>query len=474
MATIIAISVAILIIVIIVLKPVAGVWLLLAGLFCMPTYFATWDFFGFGLRIYFLDIVLLPLFTLSILPLFTLAIISGRFRFGDKNILKWPFFIWILFGLFSVVYCSIFFNYPANQIFGFFRRFFFYPFVSYYTILYYFRSDHKLQLKKKMPTIFSLIVISIFLLAMTRYMLGISFVGQRFVGTGSYDFEMDFRALSHIESLALLLGLFFFLYRLISKRVSVFSWSGAMVFLALTGVTMSGFRVILVTLIVGIILFLIFYRLSRHADGTAYRSGSLLKIGALGVLFIMLFSTLLPSIYTKQKEMVIGKIIDTSSGTPIVMGIGWRVALWGHNFREFSKSPVLGRGLGYKSLWYMPGAEFQRMNDTHNVFLSLVVRLGVVGLVLFGWLHLRFIRHALKLIVKGQDVPLIIPLFLFYLLMFFVGLFQPGPFGTHGAAMLAVTMGLIISVGRDTDQPDIIGAAVVGTAHAAGPDTGTS
>jgi len=142
--------------------------------FSMPTFFSAWAYINIGIRVYFLDVVLIPLFLL--------AVMSGKLKFSDKW-LKHPMMLWIIYGIFSVFYSLFFSEHRINDTLGYFRRYFFYPALSYYTIRYYAQFTGLVRYERMLPRIIWISSLSLILLALTRYTLGFSFYHQ-FSGVG--------------------------------------------------------------------------------------------------------------------------------------------------------------------------------------------------------------------------------------------------------------------------------------------------
>lgn len=410
-------------------KPGRALVLMVLATFCFPTYFSNWAYLPLGFRIFFLDVVLLSLFMQ--------AIISRKFRFNDGGFLNRPWLLWFIYGMFSLMYSILIQHHHANDIIGFFRRFVFYPIVVYYVMVHFLRLMSRESIRRLLRRLYLLPLFSILTQAMVRVSLQHGYHGQAFAPPESPD---DFRGTSHVEALAALPAFHYSLHRLIQRESKPLSFDGVVVILGILISILSGFRIIMITYAVSILLHVIFVMIRRRANVFSF----LFKFALILLLVVGIVSVvgvkMMPGIVEQQISNMTQKLISSETGGLKIEGIGWRLTLWAHNVNEFLKSPLIGQGIGYQSDWIFGGEKLQ--NDPHNILLTVGVRLGIVGLLLFLYIHLRYFRAAFRAYLSTEEPGLLLPLLLFYISVFIVGMLQPGPFGPHGASMLSMTMAL--------------------------------
>lgn len=90
-----------------------------------------------------------------------------------------------------------------------------------------------------------------------------------------------------------------------------------------------------------------------------------------------------------------------------------RIMIWNTYFEMIKDYPITGIGFGMEmwkdqKLWdqyatRVPPEWSTIMNDPHNIFVSTAVRLGVIGLVLYLYILLKFARMCWRTIKFGRD-----------------------------------------------------------------------
>jgi O-antigen ligase len=90
-----------------------------------------------------------------------------------------------------------------------------------------------------------------------------------------------------------------------------------------------------------------------------------------------------------------------------------RILIWNTYFEMIKDHPLTGIGFGMEmwkdqKLWdqyttRVPSEWSTIMNDPHNIFVSTAVRLGVIGLVLYLYILLKFTRMCWLTIKFGRD-----------------------------------------------------------------------
>lgn len=65
--------------------------------------------------------------------------------------------------------------------------------------------------------------------------------------------------------------------------------------------------------------------------------------------------------------------------------VAWRLDVWAASLRDFAASPFVGRGLGFYFDMSAPGLGHIAVYP-HNLYVAMLVHLGVIGVALFVWL----------------------------------------------------------------------------------------
>jgi len=119
-----------------------------------------------------------------------------------------------------------------------------------------------------------------------------------------------------------------------------------------------------------------------------------------------------------ERGTVLYKIKARTSIHQLTQGssIARRIAIWKFTWMMIEDNPILGSGLGtfqYNSLRYQ--AEFFQQGDTrdrypygiadkaHNEYLQLWAELGIIGLVIFIWVIIRFFIHGIRYLKKENN-----------------------------------------------------------------------
>jgi len=94
---------------------------------------------------------------------------------------------------------------------------------------------------------------------------------------------------------------------------------------------------------------------------------------------------------------------------------GARLKIWYTNFEMFKDHPVMGTGFALGRLWHdeevwkaysekvPPKWRIKLMHEPHNMFISIAVRLGIVGLGLFCYILYSFSRMCWIVVRRGRD-----------------------------------------------------------------------
>ena len=98
-------------------------------------------------------------------------------------------------------------------------------------------------------------------------------------------------------------------------------------------------------------------------------------------------------------------LLDPTQGTA-----GFRLSLWHSAWQMFRDHPLLGVGpdnflYTYRTHYVLPTAwEEFNLSHPHNIVMDYATRLGVLGLLAFGWMQAHFWRRALPLTRRDDPV----------------------------------------------------------------------
>lgn len=389
---------------------------------CLPTYYTSWDYFNIGFRVYLIDITIVSLFA---------KVILGKIKILIPEELKYLLNAWFLLGVFSFGY-SIYLGKDLSDIIGFFRRIIFYPI----TIILLFNTFIKYpnafikKVKQFLPYVMGIVI----LLVLVRYGTGTSYSGQLI--EGSYEFGEDFRALSHMESLGIIFIVLYYLGLILDKGNKINKLSYVYLSLGLIVLMLSGFRIVVISLVIGIILTVIFYQRSKLK--------SIIQLMVLGLfLFFTVFAY--TNYFSTASELQINRYLSIFSANSVdsIAGFGWRFTLWESIIKDIIEKPIFGNGIGHSIIWYDASSSTYVDNDPHNILLNLLVKFGLLGTVVF----ILFQYQVLKIFMTTVKNEFIFykAVFISYILLLFIGMLQPSIFSMDGVILYSIfiSLGLI-------------------------------
>jgi len=117
------------------------------------------------------------------------------------------------------------------------------------------------------------------------------------------------------------------------------------------------------------------------------------KLLVLVLALLIGWQTLVPNAVRERIAMTVdesGKL-ESSSQT--------RITLWEDAYEMFRQNPLFGTGFETYRYMHRVGP----YNDTHNMYMKVLVETGLIGLVLFLWLFLAVFRLGFGLFRSGQD-----------------------------------------------------------------------
>ncbi len=127
----------------------------------------------------------------------------------------------------------------------------------------------------------------------------------------------------------------------------------------------------------------------------------ILFIGA--ACFILLICLNLPGIYNILIERVTSAVdLGYASNRA-------RLLRWGQAFVMFAESPILGKGYGAFAMLYEEDVALvgsytaQYQLGAHSEYLQVMAELGIVGLGIWIWLNLAFLRYGFRALTTLED-----------------------------------------------------------------------
>ena len=221
------------------------------------------------------------------------------------------------------------------------------------------------------------------------------------------------------------------------------NWVGRMPFLVLlTGIMVAAATTISpglggIGLALGLWLWLLLGAQHRVAGRLALAGGALLALIFVAAMAVT------PILHPTAPFLIRVPIFD------VQLAPSGRLMIWIDAARNFLAEPLLGRGIGSDAVtvrFLDPSGNLQRLTDAHNVFLSIAVQCGLVGLASL----LALVTHA-----TGRTMPLGLPQSAAGVIRIAVGLGFLNGFVYHGlggayedARHLWFALGLLLASAR--------------------------
>ena len=128
------------------------------------------------------------------------------------------------------------------------------------------------------------------------------------------------------------------------------------------------------------------------------------KVLFIGAACLILLACLsLPSIYNIFVERI-SSTVDLSYASNRA-----RLLRWGQAFVMFLESPILGKGYGAFAMLYEEDVALvgsytaQYQLGAHSEYLQVMAELGIVGLGVWVWLNLAFLRYGFRALKTIDD-----------------------------------------------------------------------
>ena len=174
------------------------------------------------------------------------------------------------------------------------------------------------------------------------------------------------------------------------------------------------------------------------------------------ILVIFFLSQFKPGIVRKILDEFEGIYKFNSLDTAPANNVKWRLMVWGDIFRESLEKPLLGYGFGKPFLseslreydWLTPGEDWM---DPHNSYLSILYRIGFIGLFAFLFIIFRFFKLTINFInnCKDNQVRVYIAGFLTTIVFILgISLFAVVLEGPFLGIFLWINMGIVVSLIR--------------------------
>ena len=182
----------------------------------------------------------------------------------------------------------------------------------------------------------------------------------------------------------------------------------------------------------------------RHRKAAAF---SALALGSVTALLFLVAMAVTPIIHPTAPYLIHVPVLD------VLFAPSGRLMIWTDAVRNFLAHPFTGRGIGIDpvSVHYMnPSGELETSTDAHNIFLSIAVQCGIVGLAAFLLLVWHIGRRTLPLrLDEGAPVTIRAALSI----GLFVALVYEGLGGAfEDSRHLWVALGLLLASDRISHQ----------------------
>lgn len=255
-------------------------------------------------------------------------------------------------------------------------------------------------------------------------------------------------------SIALILLMF---YSLLTEKKIVKLFAYILILLDFIIIIFDGIRGSWVSLFISaVFIFYLYFRLPVLRKD--------LKKTILFMIIVTLMIVLVIFFMSQFKTDMFRKILDEFEGiykfnyldTVPANNVKWRLMVWGDIFRESLKEPLLGYGLGKPFLseslrergWLILEEDWM---DPHNSYLSILYRIGFVGLFAFLFIIFRFFKITIDFINNCKDNQIRIYIAGFLITIVFIlgiSLFEVVLEGPFMGIFLWINMGIVISLIR--------------------------
>jgi len=325
---------------------------------------------------------------------------------------------------------------PYRNVFGDFRRSFFYFLAYFVTIAIMERPIHLRTIKAVLLVGASGAIIK----GMAQLVAG-GFVVRR-VGEAAH-------ILSHFEATFSTLAVYWAVARIgNSSRASL-----PFILLASAGIVIiviSNFRACWIALLIGLTC-TILLSFSRYRKRLVRSGGIVLVvvIVALGLLWFM---------PVPQNHLTIGKNLLAKANIGALatdQNIQWRMNSYTNALKLWKKSPLLGRGLGevltFETSTSTGGIMTVTGHRVHNSYLWFLMSTGLAGFLYISYFHLYYVRYVMNGFtqLKKEQFCTMIALISFYAAMMTIAVFDVFLESAPPNIILSTTMAVTLLIARD-------------------------
>lgn len=312
------------------------------------------------------------------LVIFAVIALYKNFVVKNRSVKKWsnPLLFLILFLLLVVAYSSISFGINA---FGEFR----YTFIIIFLPLYITLTFEKNNVKKFLP----IFIITYLLIAASLYIILSVYTGW---GLLSFSASGDDRIFPSDISLGVLLSaIFLFLGKKYNKiKISSVIYRTLMI-ASIFMIILDNHRSVWLTAL--IILMAIVYL--KEIKLSLIKAITILV--PLFIFSIVLLNSLIISFIPKLNERLLAFTDPERDATA-----SWRMLQWTEQLQNFYNHPFLGEGLG--GYWGLSDIKGDLGVMPHNMYVIILVKLGVIGLLIF-LVVLVFYLRKFKVIINNNE-----------------------------------------------------------------------
>jgi len=314
--------------------------------------------------------------------------------------------IFVAYGVFALALGLFVHNYGTNNVFGDFRRLFFYSLALLIPLWLPLKRRHL----RILPLVFLIGFIGVMMTGAYRLATGQTYREMHFVVMATIPYP---RLLSYTEAITFCSALAYFT-AVVRLGGSVFVRITAAICatICVGFLVSSGWRLALILAGVIPVATMIFIMWARRESLRGFVVTGV-AIGIIAALAAGFMSIVIPEIVDKNVQQFFDRF-DRFSLTTDMRYYTWQAA-----YAEFVKSPIFGAGLGHQLLYPIIGSDgqfYMRESSTHNTLLSILYQAGLIGFGLFATLHAGFIWSVLRVVrrLKFQYLPTLLGLLVLY------------------------------------------------------------
>ncbi|WP_344841732.1 O-antigen ligase family protein [Celeribacter arenosi] len=171
------------------------------------------------------------------------------------------------------------------------------------------------------------------------------------------------------------------------------------------------------------------------------------QVRAVWIIFPLLALTLVGLAYVGSGGSPITALLEFTGKSPTLTG---RTVIWQFGLESFREHPLLG--VGFKAYWAVDSFAIRYIHATiedglfwfHNIYIEMLVGGGILGAAIMALVIVRFLRQALRWIVRSGSVVAIL-WGMILLVSLFAGLSDNVTFTLHGLNHVLIVMGYVFA-----------------------------